>query len=654
MRKEVIEVKTKSGRYIRTSSLRLEISDERIIARFGFNRSLITEVKSMKGSKWHGFEGENKKYWSFENCKRNWFQLERLKGGNPYARYDGDNQSFTPTRDCLREHQIDMYNHGRTRHYCIWACEMGTGKTLPSIEIMEQARRDNPDAQIWYVGPKSGVMAVNRELLKWDCAINPHMYTYEGMVKAVKNWQQGAKAPVCVIFDEASKLKTPNSQRTQAANYVAEAVLEEWGDDGYIIEMTGTPAPKSPDDWWSLTEVACPGFLKEGSKALLKTNLCISEPGENDTGGFWTKLITWLDDEKKCVKCGLYEDDIAHKYDDFILSQECEFEPSKNEVARLHKRLAGLVLVKFKKDCLDLPEKQYEVVHVKPTVETLRAARLIKSTVPQAAQVITLLRELSDGFQYVEAKTGESSECPVCKGKGEHMAKVPKPDLSDEELMEVTADLYTDELITCDNCAGTGELAVYAREASTVSCPKDIELIRALSESEEEGRLVVWGGFTGTIDRLTASCLQQGWAVLQVDGRGYNVYTPNSEESEVATSDEFLSCLDASTKNYRELRDKWPRVVFVGHPQAGGMALTLTASPLALYYSNCFSGEARMQSEDRTHRMGMALNKGCTIRDLIHLPTDQLVLDNLKQKKRLQDLTLGEIEGAFNQGAHDE
>jgi hypothetical protein len=105
--------------------------------------------------------------------------------------------------------------------------------------------------------------------------------------------------------------------------------------------------------------------------------------------------------------------------------------------------------------------------------------------------------------------------------------------------------------------------------------------------------------------------------------------------------------MDLSNPRYKELRESIGRLCFVGHPQAGGMALTLTASPTELFYSNCFNGEARMQAEDRFHRPGMDLNRGATIIDLIHLPTDQLVLDNLKKKKKLQALSMGELHDAM-------
>jgi len=116
---------------------------------------------------------------------------------------------------------------------------------------------------------------------------------------------------------------------------------------------------------------------------------------------------------------------------------------------------------------------------------------------------------------------------------------------------------------------------------------------------------------------------------------------------ETLDENRLLDAMDNSNPKRDELLEKIPRLCFVGHPQAGGMALTLTASPTELFYSNCFNGEARMQAEDRFHRAGMDVNRGARIIDLIHLPSDKLVLENLKKKKRLQDLTMGELEAAM-------
>ena len=52
------------------------------------------------------------------------------------------------------------------------------------------------------------------------------------------------------------------------------------------------------------------------------------------------------------------------------------------------------------------------------------------------------------------------------------------------------------------------------------------------------------------------------------------------------------------------------------------MSLTLVEARTAVYWSNSWKPEYRVQSEDRIHRNGMDVNMGCIIVDLIHLPSD--------------------------------
>src|SRR5438128_11677195 len=87
----------------------------------------------------------------------------------------------------------------------------------------------------------------------------------------------------------------------------------------------------------------------------------------------------------------------------------------------------------------------------------------------------------------------------------------------------------------------------------------------------------------------------------------------------------------------------YPRVAYIGQTEAGGIGLDLTASPVGIYYSNDFNANSRIQSEDRGHRPGMDLNKGYTIIDILHLPTDKKVLDNIQMKRDLQAITLGDL-----------
>jgi len=149
---------------------------------------------------------------------------------------------------------------------------MGTGKTLAMIELLEKVQ----PSTAWYIGPRSALESVKRELNKWDAQVIPSLMTYEKLVSTMKSWGN-LPAPQMIFFDESSRLKNQKSQRSQAALHVANAVRKEWGGNGFVICMTGTPAPKSPVDWWHQAEVAQPGFLLEGSQDQLKKNLCLTE-----------------------------------------------------------------------------------------------------------------------------------------------------------------------------------------------------------------------------------------------------------------------------------------------------------------------------------------------------------------------------------------
>ena len=631
---EQVIYKMVAGKYRVPVTLTPSHNGKNIEFSFRYNKALMAEVKAMEGARWHGYDDPPKKVWSVKNNSRNWFQIDFLRERNPYASYDLPLLQFEYKRP-LYAHQQEMVAHGLTRHYCIFAGEMGTGKTLAAIEIMERIP-DLTNDQCWYVGPKSGVKAVGRELPKWDSKIYPIMYTYERLVKRMKTLLV-EDCPRVVIFDECSKVKTPTAQRSQACLALAETVRERWGKDGYCVLMSGTPAPKVPTDWWHQCEVARPGYIREGNIHKFKQRLCIIEERESITGGVYPHVVTWLDDTDKCKHCG--QPSVNH------FEANHPFENSKNEVGFLYERMKGLVLVTLKKDCLDLPEKQYEIIRVKPTPETLRAAKLIKQSSRRAIQALTLMRELSDGFQYQEEDTGEKEKCPACHGAKELTVRVPKEDVDIMAPQMVDDKDFMDKLVPCDNCGGNGEVHKYFRATHFVPCPKDQYFIDELDAHEEIGRYVVWGGFTGTIDKLCKIAIEQGWTVLRVDGRGFMALeAPNSVD---ADEDILLDCMDGSHPNKLELLEKYPKVCFVGHPQAGGMALTLHASPTELFFSNAFSGEARMQAEDRIHRIGMDKNRGATVKDLIHLPSDQLVLDNLKKKKRLQSLTMGDLEDAF-------
>lgn len=645
-----LNMKLKAGS--RMYPVQIDKVGDRLELSYGYNPELTAEVKAMQGAKYHGYlPGDGRKIWSINDSQRNHFQLGYLAHPgasdplNPYHRYLKPLVPFQSTRN-LYAHQNHLASHGLTRHYCEFGAEMGTGKTLAAFEVI-----DHGGAYFWiYVAPKSAMVSAQREYKKWKPKVEPLWVTYDGLKKMMGEWKEGRPAPEGVIFDESSRVKTPTAQRSQACQYLADAIRNEHADKGFVILMSGSPAPKSPLDWWNQCEIACPGYIKEGTPEKFKKRLSLVKYKELFAGGgSYPELITWFDDEKKCKHCGLMEDDPIHLQGvDVFSGEDCHtFENSVNEVAHLYKRLSGLVMIKFKKDCLDLPDKVYRVVYVKPTRSILNAASAITAKSTTTISALTLLRELSDGFQYVETPTGVEG-CPQCHGtlkttvlvedgyvptqieyeKGCHVT------WEEDEIVLGDPLILTEQVQDCTYCDLKGHVPTYTRAATEVPCPKEEALLEILDEHEDIGRIVIYGGFTGSVDRCCGICIKAGWTVIRVDGRGW-------DSTLLGKPDDLLSI-------FQDKRDLYAKVAFIGQPGAAGMGLTLTASPTIVYYSNDFNGESRTQSEDRIHRIGMDVNRGATIIDIVHLPSDKVVLTSLQKKRKLEHMTMGEMRSAFS------
>lgn len=590
-------------------------SGARLFLKFRFNRTLLNEVRDMEGSKWHGYEDPPIKMWSIKNSSRNWFTLKYLQGENVYYRYDKPIEDHTPKRDFLYDHQIDAFKFVMTRKRCILGHTMGLGKTLVAIEAMEASGFKN---WIW-VGPKVPLLQVEYiEWLKYKPSIQPLFMTYEKLRNNIDNLE----TPDGIVFDESSRIKNRTAQRAIAAREMVDRMFEKHKGKEFVIEMTGTPAPKDPTNWWHQVEVACPGYLKEGDDIKLKRRLAVIKQEESLVGATYPKLICWRDSEDRCETCGKMKDEVDIQYDreGNVISRSPvhslfthEFKSAGDEITKLYRRLKGIVHIRTKENCLDLPDKRYEIIRVEPSVSTLRAARLISTRSPRAITALILLRELSDGFQYIEKEIGEIT-CTLCKGTGEDPHDVGE----------------------CPNCYGEKVQPKYERQADVVECPKDKVVEDLLEKHEETGRLVIFCGFRESVDRVVALCQRKMWATLRVDGRGIEGYDPLTE-----------IYFNEGLQEFQE-RHNHSKMVYVGQAGAGGIGVTLTRSPSILYYSNTFNGEDRMQSEDRIHRIGMDTNKGATIYDIIHLPSDELVLQNLQKKKRLQALSMGELQRRYD------
>ncbi len=611
--------KTASGTYIRQPAT-VAYMDGRIEF-LKSPYSLRGELKALQGSKWHGYDEAPRKIWSCKDTARNRFQLDYLQGKNPYEWWERPLITHSYERP-LMAHQKLMCDWALTYHYGVLAAAPGVGKTLSAIEVMERSGHKD----FWWVGPKSGLRAAEREFTKWGLeGIDLQLMTYEALKSKIAAWDESSPVPHGVIFDESSRLKNLKAQRSQAAYALANGIREAYDKEGYVILMSGTPAPKSPVDWHSQGEIAWPGFIREGDADSFARRLALWEQRETSQG-IHLQRVTWLDNEAKCATCGAFEDD--------HLLADHSWTPSINEVAYLNERLKGLVLVLHMKDCVDLPELQYRQVQCPMTSTIERVAKGLVGIAPNAITGLTWLRELSDGFQYRE-EVQDTVPCPACTDGT--MQRWVDPNDSERvfEMLDLLDADYASTLVQrtlpCLTCEGSQVIPHKVRVAKEIPCPKDQALRDLLDENEEQGRIVIFTGFTASLDRVTKICLKDKWAVIQVDGRGWKVWDVDGHVVDRDALDYWADMRNA-------------HVAFVAHPKSGGASLTLTEARMVVFFSNDFSGESRSQSERRIHRIGMDMNRGATIVDLIHLPTDERVREVLKSNRKLELMTLGDLQ----------
>lgn len=153
------------------------------------------------------------------------------------------------------------------------------------------------------------------------------------------------------------------------------------------------------------------------------------------------------------------------------------------------------------------------------------------------------------------------------------------------------------------------------------SPPKIEEAISLIEEME--GKVIVWGKFKFEIAEMERACQKAGIECVTFFGE-------TSEADRMEARSRF--------KNDPKLR------VFIGQVRTGGIGLTLlgdnssreTSCSNAIYLSNTFSTEDRVQSEDRNHRIGQKWP--CTYYDLITPHTvDMRILSTLRSNKHLSD-----------------
>jgi SNF2 family DNA or RNA helicase len=91
--------------------------------------------------------------------------------------------------------------------------------------------------------------------------------------------------------------------------------------------------------------------------------------------------------------------------------------------------------------------------------------------------------------------------------------------------------------------------------------------------------------------------------------------------------------------------------IMVAHPKSAGLAINLVEASYAIYYSQGFELENRLQSEDRCHRPGSQVHDKITYIDLVYKNSvDVSILKALKSKKDIGSDILSQVKLILEEG----
>lgn len=168
-------------------------------------------------------------------------------------------------------------------------------------------------------------------------------------------------------------------------------------------------------------------------------------------------------------------------------------------------------------------------------------------------------------------------------------------------------------------------MAGETRLLSVADNPRMEALLDVVRDMHDQ-QFIVWARFREELQQIAAALRAEGITAVEYHG---------------GTS---TKARDAAVDDFQAGRAR----AFVGQPQSGGIGLTLTAARHVVYYSNDFSLETRLQSEDRAHRIGTRDHVLYT--DLAAVDTlDETIARALQFKENLASAILGDYTGRRRQ-----
>lgn len=243
----------------------------------------------------------------------------------------------------------------------------------------------------------------------------------------------------------------------------------------------------------------------------------------------------------------------------------------------------------LKVDCLDLPEKVYQKHYVNLSDAQLKVYKELKK----------------DMVAEIE---GQFISTQLALTKLLRLQQIIGGFIQFDQTIEFDEDMHP---------------IIHAKEA-----PKPIDKVNPRIEAlaglveETQGKVIIWARFRAEIEAICARLR----ALYPHGVVEYHGGIPNDERA----------------RNIELFQEDQNIKVFVAN-KAAWYGLTLTAASTVIYYSNEYSLEGRLQSEDRAHRIGQRNNVNYI--DIIAPDTvDEHIVTALRSKKDISNIITGDEE----------
>lgn len=518
------------------------------------------------------------------------------------------------------KHQIEAFEFVKNKNHFALFMEQGTGKSKVAImkiydlyceDVLDKVIIISPNAvkRPWikeqfeehYPDTFSSCVWKNKKTKKFEKAFlkfcdKTHLKIFSINVEAFQSKRIYIfirkfleKGEVFIIVDESTNIKNPKAIRTKT-------IVRGFRERKYKAILTGTPTPNSPFDLYSQFDFLENNYFKmsyhhfkhryslmmtiKNHKTNREFNTVMDEETFNNIKYDLSiiKELTHLEIEQLAIDYKTSTSNIIY------INKSVSYSPYKN-LKELNESIKKDTFKIKKEDCLDLPDKVYEILEA----------------------------ELNPAQQKLYKQLQENM---VAEYKNEELSLVNKLSLT-LRLQQITGGLFPYPDVIMKQVKVLDQLEEFFITEFKTKIIDNSPKIKVLKEDldcvSKNTSIVIWAVFVGEL-KLIYQELKENYKC------GLYIGETSEEKRE-----EILS----------QFKNKEIQILIMS-PAIGEYGLNLQVSNLHYFYSNDYRADRRLQAEDRSHRIGQT-NK-VTYKDIVCIDSiDQKILKVLKRKESLID-----------------